>query len=118
MLYSLLKKLKSYFIAGIPLLATGGPSANVVGLPMGPDFKMDPYFVGGQGQIVNMTAHNGQTAYMECRVRNLGAKQVIWGGTQFLVLRCCYGYGKHIWMFLKLHKKRLPTKSVDKHFLY
>jgi len=39
---------------------------------------MDPYFVGGSGQILNMTVHKGQTAYMECRVRNLGAKQVSW----------------------------------------
>jgi len=63
---------------GLPLLATGGPSANVLGLPMGPGFKMDPNFVGGSGQIKNMTVHEGQTAYMDCRVQNLGAKKVSW----------------------------------------
>jgi len=66
-------------IAGLlPHVTTGGPSANVVGLPMGPGFNMEPYFVGGSGQIVNMTVLKGQTARMECRVQNLGAKQVSW----------------------------------------
>ena len=60
----------------LPHVTTGGPSANVVGLPMGPGFNMEPYFVGGSGQIVNITVLKGQTARMECRVQNLGAKQV------------------------------------------
>lgn len=64
--------------------ATGGPSAQVVGLPMGPGFRMDPYFAeedhrqaSTEGLLSkNMTVIAGQTAYLECKVRNLGAKRV------------------------------------------
>ena len=62
---------------GMPIIATSGPSANVVGIPMGPDLNMDPYFIEGQHTTAkNITVYTGQTAFMECRVRNLGAKQV------------------------------------------
>lgn len=61
----------------MPIIATSGPSANVVGIPMGPELKMDPYFIHGQHtNSKNITVYTGQTAFMECRVRNLGAKQV------------------------------------------
>ena len=61
----------------MPIIATSGPSANVVGIPMGPELKMDPYFIEGHnGPVKNITVYTGQTAYMDCRVRNLGAKQV------------------------------------------
>ena len=61
----------------MPIIATSGPSANVVGIPMGPELKMDPYFIEGQHTTFkNITVYTGQTAFMECRVRNLGAKQV------------------------------------------
>ena len=62
---------------GMPIIATSGPSANVVGIPMGPELKMDPYFIEGQHTTFkNLTVYTGQTAFMQCRVRNLGAKQV------------------------------------------
>ena len=61
--------------AGFPVLATGGPSAEVIGLPMGPGLRMDPYFVEEPGEH-NLSVHTGQKAYLECRVRNLGAKRV------------------------------------------
>ena len=61
----------------MPIIATSGPSASVVGIPMGPDLKMDPYFIESQHRTYrNLTVFTGQTAFMECRVRNLGAKQV------------------------------------------
>ena len=76
-----------------PYLATGGPLASVVGLPMGPDLRMEPYFAeedqriwpghgagtsadGDQVLERNLTVSVGQTAYLECTVRNLGAKKV------------------------------------------
>ena len=63
--------------AGMPIIATSGPSANVVGIPMGPELKMDPYFIEAQHTTSkNITVYTGQTAFMECRVRNLGAKLV------------------------------------------
>ena len=40
---------------------------------------MDPYFVQEQGENSlsrNLSVHTGQKAYLECRVRNLGAKRV------------------------------------------
>ena len=62
----------------MPIIATSGPSASVVGIPMGPELRMDPYFIEAQhSTFKNITVYTGQTAYMECRVRNLGAKQVI-----------------------------------------
>jgi hypothetical protein len=70
----LTKLLKS--ISGLINLATGGPSANVVGLPMGPGVRMDPYFMDDQPIRKNMTLLTGQTAYLECNVRNLGANKV------------------------------------------
>ena len=61
----------------MPIIATSGPSASVVGIPMGPDLKMDPYFIESQHRTYrNLTVFKGTTAFMECRVRNLGAKQV------------------------------------------
>lgn len=66
------------FIAGFPGWATGGPSAEVIGLPMGPGLRMDPYFVEDQPTSKNITVLAGQKAYLECRVRNLGAKRVSW----------------------------------------
>lgn len=62
--------------AGFPGWATGGPSAEVIGLPMGPGLRMDPYFVEDQPTSKNITVLAGQKAYLECRVRNLGAKRV------------------------------------------
>ena len=82
-----------------PVLSTGGPSAHpapvahpapaaaVVGLPMGPQLRMEPYFAeedlflaGHSGRAPaltrNVTVTVGQTAFLECRVRNLGAKRV------------------------------------------
>ncbi len=84
-----------------PPLATGGPSAlasaaasaSVVGLPMGqPGLRTEPYFAEEDnswrsklpqlevdGQLLlgrNLTVTAGQTAFLECRVRNLGAKRV------------------------------------------
>ena len=76
-----------------PVLSNGGPSADpapvaaVVGLPMGPQLRMEPYFaeedlyLAGHSSHVpaltrNMTVTVGQTAFLECRVRNLGAKRV------------------------------------------
>lgn len=64
--------------AGFPTWATGGPSAEVVGLPLGPGLRMDPYFVEDQPTSTNLSVHAGQKAYLECRVRNLGAKRVSW----------------------------------------
>ena len=61
----------------MPIFATSGPSANVVGIPMGPELKMDPYFIKSDLSYKNISVYTGQSAYMECRVRNLGAKQVI-----------------------------------------
>ena len=70
----------------MPIIATSGPSASVVGIPMGPDLKMDPYFIESQHRTYrNLTVFTGQTAFMECRVRNLGAKQVH-GIYQFCIL--------------------------------
>ena len=66
----------SFFTAGFPTWATGGPSAEVVGLPLGPGLRMDPYFVEDQPTSTNLSVHAGQKAYLECRVRNLGAKRV------------------------------------------
>jgi len=63
-------------LSGFVSLATGGPSANVVGLPMGPGVRMDPYFMNDQPVQKNMTLMTGQTAYLECNVRNLGANKV------------------------------------------
>ena len=75
-----LKSLILPLTAGFPVLATGGPSAEVIGLPMGPGLRMDPYFVKEAGiadnNTRNLTVHTGQKAYLECRVRNLGAKRV------------------------------------------
>jgi hypothetical protein len=65
------------FFTGLISLATGGPSANVVGLPMGPGVRMDPYFMDDQPIRKNLTLLTGQTAYLECNVRNLGANKVI-----------------------------------------
>jgi hypothetical protein len=65
------------FFLGLISLATGGPSANVVGLPMGPGVRMDPYFMDDQPIRKNLTLLTGQTAYLECNVRNLGANKVI-----------------------------------------
>ena len=65
------------FFPGLISLATGGPSANVVGLPMGPGVRMDPYFMDDQPIRKNLTLLTGQTAYLECNVRNLGANKVI-----------------------------------------
>ena len=67
------------WIAGFPVLSTGGPSAaaEVIGLPMGPGLRMDPYFVDDPVKTSNLSVHSGQKAYLECRVRNLGAKKVI-----------------------------------------
>eukprot|EP00093_Oithona_nana_P000607 00607.XXX_2260_1001_1 [CDS] Oithona nana genome sequencing. len=48
---------------------------------MGPGLRMDPYFVQEQGENSlsrNLSVHTGQKAYLECRVRNLGAKRVSW----------------------------------------
>ena len=78
-----------------PVLSTGGPSADpspaplpaVVGLPMGPQLRMEPYFaeedlfLAGHSTRAptltrNVTVTVGQTAFLECRVRNLGAKRV------------------------------------------
>ena len=71
------QKLWLIAFAGMPIIATSGPSANVVGIPMGPELKMDPYFIEAQHTASrNITVYTGQTAFMECRVRNLGAKQV------------------------------------------
>ena len=71
----------------MPIIATSGPSASVVGIPMGPDLKMDPYFIESQHRTYrNLTVFTGQTAFMECRVRNLGAKQVR-AINQFCILR-------------------------------
>ena len=73
------QKFTSFFFlvaAGFPVLATGGPSAEVIGLPMGPGLRMDPYFVEDQPTSKNLSVHAGQKAYLECRVRNLGAKRV------------------------------------------
>lgn len=78
-------------LAVMPAFSTGGPS--VVGLPMGPGLRMGPYFVEedlGQGieaktrsaengKVVlfrNVSVHAGETAFLECTVRNLGAKKV------------------------------------------
>ena len=61
----------------MPIIATSGPSANVVGIPMGPELRMDPYFIESHTTSKNISVYTGQTAYMECRVRNLGAKQVM-----------------------------------------
>ena len=58
------------------MLATGGPSAEVIGLPMGPGLRMDPYFVEDQPLYKNISVHTGQKAFLECRVRNLAAKRV------------------------------------------
>ena len=53
--------------AGMPIIATSGPSANVVGIPMGPELKMDPYFIESQHTTSrNITVYTGQTAFMEC----------------------------------------------------
>ena len=65
-----------FITAGFPGWATGGPSAEVIGLPMGPGLRMDPYFVEDQPTSKNITVLAGQKAYLECRVRNLGAKRV------------------------------------------
>lgn len=65
-----------FYTAGFPTWATGGPSAEVVGLPLGPGLRMDPYFVEDQPTSTNISVHAGQKAYLECRVRNLGAKRV------------------------------------------
>ncbi|TRY67117.1 hypothetical protein TCAL_05876 [Tigriopus californicus] len=76
----------------LPLTATGGPSANIVGLPLGPGLRMDPYFVeednlgppelSSSGTFPtlmrNISVNAGQTAFLECQVRNLGAKRVLW----------------------------------------
>ena len=65
-----------FYTAGFLTWATGGPSAEVVGLPLGPGLRMDPYFVEDQPTSTNISVHAGQKAYLECRVRNLGAKRV------------------------------------------
>ena len=65
-----------FYTTGFPTWATGGPSAEVVGLPLGPGLRMDPYFVEDQPTSTNISVHAGQKAYLECRVRNLGAKRV------------------------------------------
>ncbi len=70
-----------------PVLSTGGPLANVVGLPLSPHLRMDPYFaeedlfVSGHSSTApilqrNVTVATGETAFMQCTVRNLGAKKV------------------------------------------
>jgi hypothetical protein len=43
---------------------------------MGPGVRMDPYFMDDQPVQKNMTLMTGQTAYLECNVRNLGANKV------------------------------------------
>ena len=59
----------------------------MVGLPMSPQLRMDPYFVeedlylAGHSptrpqMVRNVTVTVGDTAYLLCRVRNLGAKRV------------------------------------------
>ncbi|CAB4059348.1 unnamed protein product [Lepeophtheirus salmonis] len=53
----------------------------LVGLPIGPELKMEPYFVApsfGSHNNRNISVYAGQTAYLDCRVRNLGAKRVSW----------------------------------------
>ena len=67
------------FVWTLPRGATGGPS--VVGLPMGPGLRMEPYFAQedfNRGLVQNVTVDSGTTAYFECQVRNLGAKRVSW----------------------------------------
>ena len=62
----------------MPIIATSGPSASVVGIPMGPELRMDPYFIEAQhSTFKNITVYTGQTAHMECRVRNLGENLVL-----------------------------------------
>ncbi len=64
--------------------ATGGSS--IVGLPMGPGLRMEPYFAEEDNLRGDTSAHlirnvsvvTGATAFLECRVRNLGAKRVSW----------------------------------------
>ena len=65
-------------------------SSSVVGLPLGPEFRMEPYFAEEdhywstmdqeerQRKLLtrNVTVHVGETAFLECRIRNLGAKRV------------------------------------------
>ena len=70
----------------------------MVGLPLGPGLRMEPYFAEedlyvASGMVTasmnglsstaapprlerNLTVNAGQTAFMECRIRNLGAKKV------------------------------------------
>ena len=83
-------------LSDFPVCTTGGPLADVVvGLPMGPELRMEPYFAeedfyqrpgtaataAANSKLEprlsrNITVNSGQTAYLECKVRNLGAKQV------------------------------------------
>ena len=58
-------------------MATGGVSSHIVGLPIAPEVKMEPYFMDGQPVRRNQTMLAGQTAYLECNVRNLGANKVM-----------------------------------------
>ena len=48
----------------------------VVELPMGTDFRLEPYFAEEHFGGRNITVNTGDTAFMECRVRNVGAKKV------------------------------------------
>ena len=75
-----------FITAGFPGWATGGPSAEVIGLPMGPGLRMDPYFVEDQPTSKNITVLAGQKAYLECRVRNLGAKRVSYLSFTYILL--------------------------------
>ena len=63
-------------VIGMPITATRGPSKNDFGIPLGPELKIGPYFMDGS-KVKNITVYTGQTAYLDCPVRNLGAKKVI-----------------------------------------
>ena len=69
-------KISTFYFLGLITLATGGPSTNVVGFPISSGVRTDPYFMDDQPVKKNLTLLAGQTAYLECNVRNLGANKV------------------------------------------